>query len=79
MYEVEVLICRRDAHPFRVTGVEAETRVKEIIESFLAAWGIADPYSLRDNGLATFADRLAEAGKYEHDDEHCRIKAFRNP
>jgi hypothetical protein len=79
MYEVEVLIRRRDAHPFRVTGVEAETRVKEIIESFLDAWGIPVPRSLKDTGLSLFVDRLAEDTKYQHDDEHCRIYAFRNP
>lgn len=69
MYELEVTIRRQHAAPFRVPEVSTEERVKEIIESFLAAWGLPAPASLRDTGLSLFADRLAEAGRYEDDDD----------
>ena len=73
MYDVEVVIRRQHANPFRVTGVAGEQRVKELIESFLAAWGLPVPYTLRDTGPSLFTDRLAQAGRYEDDDDEHRI------
>ncbi len=78
MYEVEITIRRQHALPFRVTEVDTAERVKEIIESFLAAWGLPVPYSLRDTGLSLFSDRLAEAGLYEDDSEEHYIVARRS-
>ena len=81
MYDVEVVIKRQHALPFRVPGVADEERVKEIIESFMAAWGLAVPYSLRDTGVSMFADRLAEAGRYEdgNDDYHILVQRTYQP
>ena len=73
MYDVEVVIRRQHANPFRVSEVAGEERVKEIIESFLAAWGLPVPYTLRDTGLSLFTGRLAQAGRYEDDDDNHRI------
>jgi hypothetical protein len=64
VYDLEVVIRSR---PLHVPGIAAEERVKEIIESALAAWGIPPPYRLK--GAATehaFVDQLAETGEYLH-------------
>jgi hypothetical protein len=73
VYEVEVTIRRQHALPFRVPDVTGEQRVKEIIESFLAAWNLSVPCTLRDTRLSLFADRLAEAGLYKDSDEEHHI------
>jgi hypothetical protein len=79
VYELEVTIRRQHANPFRVTQVADEARVKEIIESFLAAWGLPVPYTLRDTGLSRFADRLADAGSYEDGNGDHYIIVRRSP
>ena len=76
-YELEIMI-KRKVRPFRVTGVEAEVRVKEIVESFLAAWGIPAPESFRGAGKSTFAVRLAETGSYRHDEADYLVVAKRS-
>lgn len=68
-YDVEVVIRRQHAQPFRVPEVVSEDRVRQIIESFLLAWGLPAPYTLRDTGLSLFAERLAETGRYEDENE----------
>lgn len=65
VYVLEIVIYRA-AKPFRVTGIRDEARVKEIIESFLAAWGIPVPRPVWDNGLSTFAERLLDVGVFSH-------------
>jgi hypothetical protein len=77
VYDVEIVIKRQAALPFRVPEVASEERVKEIIESFLAAWGLPAPDSLRDTGVSLFADRLAEAGRYESSNDEHRIRVKR--
>lgn len=72
-YEVEIVIRRRSATPFRVSGVQSDTRAAEIVESFLAAWGIPIPRDLRDTGQPAFTDTLAETGEYRDDAEDYRV------
>lgn len=71
-YDLEIVI-RRSAMPCRVPAIGAEERVREIVQSHLAAWGIRVPDSLRDNDESTFAERLAEAGEYRHDEQDYAI------
>ena len=78
MYAVEIVIRRQHAQPFRVPEVASEERVKEIIESFLAAWGLPAPDSLRDTGLSLFAERLAATGRYDSSDDDHRIVVRRS-
>lgn len=66
MYDLEITI-RRSGRPFRITRIQNGTRAKEIVESFLAAWGFPAPASLQDTGSSTFAEWLAEAGAYRED------------
>ncbi|MBR7830254.1 hypothetical protein KDK95_28385 [Actinospica sp. MGRD01-02] len=68
MYDLEIVIHRGGSQPFRRTSIPTESRVKELAESFLAAWGIRGPDSLRDSAESKFADRLAEIGEYRHDE-----------
>lgn len=53
--------------PCTCPHIAAEERVKEIIESALAAWGIPTPYRLK-GGTAerAFVDQLATTGEYRH-------------
>ena len=76
MYDLEVVIRRR---PLHVPGIAAEDRVKEIIESALAAWGIAPPYSLK-GGTAerAFVDQLTETGEYLHSEAEYSIVVKRS-
>jgi hypothetical protein len=67
-YDLEILILGRAAMPFRVPEISAEERVREIVQSFLAAWGIPVPPSLRDNGKSTFAERLIEDGGFQYEE-----------
>jgi hypothetical protein len=76
-YDLEIVI-KRGAMPFRITGINTATRVKEITESFLAAWGIPLPDKLRRRGQPTIADSLAETGDYRHDEADYRIIAKRS-
>lgn len=46
-YDLEIVI-KRSAMPFRITDIKTETRVQEIAESLLAAWGIPFPDLLMD-------------------------------
>lgn len=78
MYEVEIVIRRQHARPFRVPEVANEDRVKEIIESFLAAWGLPTPDSLRDTGISLFAERLAAIGRYDDVNDDHRIMVRRS-
>ncbi len=78
-YNVEVVIRHNAAMPFRVSAVATEERVKEIVQSFLAAWGRPEPATLQDTGVSRFVDRLAEAGKYRSDTaEHLIVVRLTN-
>jgi hypothetical protein len=68
-YDLEIVIRRDSATPFRVPEIGEEARVQEIAHNYLAAWGIRVPDGLRDNGKSSFAERLAEAGEYRHDEQ----------
>lgn len=74
-YRVAISINRRTASPFRVTEVQAE-RAREIIDSFLSAWGIPVPRDVQD--AATFVQGLTEAGEYRHESGHYWIIVERN-
>lgn len=76
MYDLEVVIRRR---PLHVPGIAAEERVKEIIESALAAWGIPFPYRLKGGGAErAFMDQLAETGEYRHTEAEYSIVVKRS-
>lgn len=77
MFELEIKI-KRNSLPFRVTGVEDEERVREVIKGFLAAYGIPAPDDLRDTGVSTFAERMAETGVYKHDSSEIYVLAKRS-
>ena len=79
MYDARITILRRSPLPVHVSAIEAEARVKEIAESFLAAWGIPFPSTLQDTAGSTFADRLAKAGEYEHYEDDFSIIVTRSP
>lgn len=74
MFELEISLSR-GSQPFRVTGVASAERVREIIESFLAAWGIPAPRSLDDTPTQTFAELIQETGEYRCDAQDYRIVA----
>jgi len=76
VYDLEVTIRRR---PLYVPDIAAEERVKEIIESALAAWGIPAPYRLK-GGTAerAFVDQLAETGEYRHTEAEYSIVVKRS-
>jgi hypothetical protein len=74
-YELEVSIRRRAAMPFRVTAVHSEAQVQQIAASFLAAWGIPAPSSLRE---PAFTEHLAESGEYSQKTQEYRIVAKRS-
>lgn len=72
MYDLEIVI-RRSANPLRVPKVQSESRVEEIIESFLEAWGIPIPGSVGNAGQSTFAEQLAATGDFSHEEADYRI------
>jgi hypothetical protein len=75
-YRVAISIHRRTASPFRVTEVSPQ-RTYEIVDSFLAAWGIPKPHNLRDP--AAFVQGLVDFGGYQHEADDYRIIVERNP
>lgn len=78
MYDAKITILRRSPVPVRVSNIEAEARVKELAESFLAAWGLPFPRTLQDTKESTFADRLAKAGEYQHHEDDFSIIVTRS-
>lgn len=71
MYLVEVAI-RRAAYPYRVADVATDTRVREIVESALAAWGIASPDTCAA-GVAGLLEQLAETGEYRAEEPEYQV------
>jgi hypothetical protein len=76
MYDLDVVIRHR---PLHVTRIPAEERVREIIESALAAWGIPIPDRLTGTSEPTFARRLAKTGEYSHVGADYSIVVKRSP
>ena len=64
LYDLEIYITGM-TYPYRVSHTGSEN-AREIIESTYAAWGVPIPDSLRNTEASTFADRLAETGRYVH-------------
>jgi hypothetical protein len=77
MYDLEIVI-GRDTPPFHATGIATATRVNEIADDFLAAWGIPTADKLDGHGAPTLVDCLTETGKYQHENADYRIVAKRS-
>jgi hypothetical protein len=70
LYEVEVVLPGRTSFPFRVSAVEP-ARAWQVIDSFLAAYGLMLPRNLRD--LEDFVRHLVDAGEYRSAAEEIQI------
>lgn len=75
LYEVEVVLPGRAARPFRVTSV-APGRAWQVIDSFVAAYGLPLPRDMRDIG--GFAQRLVACGEYRLNSEDTQILVKRS-
>lgn len=70
VYDLEITIRRRTARPFHIARVEAP-HAREIVDSFLAAWGMPTPAALEDP--TGFAALLAVSGEYQCATDQYRI------
>jgi hypothetical protein len=75
-YDVEIHMRQRGSRPFSVHGIQVESRVKELVDSYLASWGQPSPDLMNLSGLP-IVDRLIETGEYraECDDYVVIVKA----
>lgn len=69
-FDLEIALPGRTARPFRVSSV-MPARAREIIDSFLAAYGVQTPRDLQD--IPEFAQQLLTTGEYRYDSDEIRI------
>jgi hypothetical protein len=73
VFDIEVVLARRAAMPYRVPGVADVERAQEIVEGILAAWGIPLPEVLWGPKVPRLMDCVAEAGEYRAETPDCLI------